>query len=76
MENYQSIEERAKELKASPHIQIILEYGVEEKGIRFPSEYSILEEYINTRREHFVCLDTTVFFKNYKFFVVETEVRY
>ena len=75
IDNYEGIEEMAKKLNARPQVKLITEYGFEEKGIRFPSKYIQFEEYINLRGVHFIESETAVNYRNYKFFVVETEVE-
>jgi hypothetical protein len=74
IDNYEGIEETAAKLNARPLIKLITEYAFEEKGIRFPSKYVQSEEYINLRGVHFIKSETTVNYKNYKYFIVETEV--
>jgi hypothetical protein len=75
IDNYEGIEETAAKLKARPLIKLITEYVFEKKGIRFPSKYVQSEEYINLRGVHFIKSETTVNYKNYKYFIVETEVE-
>jgi hypothetical protein len=75
IDNYEGIEEIAKKLNAEPRVKLITEYGFEKKGIRFPSKYIQDEEYVNSKGVHFVRSETTVNFRNYKFFIVETEVE-
>jgi len=80
----------AKKFRAKPIITFSSEYGLEQKGIRFPSRYSIKEEYIlNNNRlievlfpkglkkiNRFTLSETDVSYENYKFFTVEYEVKY
>ena len=74
IDNYDLIEETAKMLKAVPQVKLILEMGIEEKGIRFPTKYVQREEYVNERGARLIRSETTVHYKNYKFFIVETGV--
>jgi len=78
MGNIKGIMEVAEKLKARPQITFISEYGYEKNGIRFPSRYSVIEEYIvaKGRRNRMKCSQTVVTYKNYKFFIVETRVKY
>jgi hypothetical protein len=77
IENYERIEELAKKLKAKPLITMVSEYAFEQKGIRFPSSYSIKEAYIIGRgRRRFLRSKKTVTYKDYKFFTVEWETRH
>jgi len=74
--NIQIVEERAKKYKAKPQVTSLSEYGFEKNGIRFPSLDFTEEAYIKKDGKKFVLAETTVIYKNYKFFTVETEIRY
>ncbi len=76
IENYDKIEEYAKELKARPLITLVSEYAFEKKGIRFPSKYTIKEVYILRRGKRFLRSRKTVIYKDYQFFTVETDIKY
>ena len=76
IENYDKIEELAKELGAKPLITLVSEYAFEKKGIRFPSRYSIKEVYILRGRKRFLRSRKTVIYKDYQFFTVETDIKY
>jgi len=75
--NYDQILEMAKTIghQAEPRISVIGYYGIEKNGIRFPDRLAIREDYGSTRGT-FRVSETTVLYTDYKFFVVETEVRY
>jgi hypothetical protein len=75
VDNYELIEKTAEKLKARPQVGLILEMGVEKNGIRFPSKYTERESYINKQGGLLIRSETTVVYKDYKFFTVETEVR-
>jgi hypothetical protein len=75
IDNFELIEQTAKALNARPQVKLILEMGVEEKGIRFPSRYVQREEYVNKRGALLIRSEATVNYKDYKFFVVDTEVE-
>jgi hypothetical protein len=75
LDNYELAEETAKILQARPQLKMTMEYGFEEKGIRFPSKCVFSEEYLNIKGVIFIRSVTTVVYKNYKFFTVETEVQ-
>ena len=56
------------------------EYRFEKNGIRFPSKYTVKEHYIRpneykTGMEKLAKSEIEVNYKDYKFFVVETEVN-
>jgi len=76
LKNYELIEDNAKKLNAEPLIKLFSEYAFEKNGIRFPSRYLITETYIHKRGIRFMRSKTTVTYKDYKFFTVETEVKY
>ncbi len=73
MGNIERLEEAAKKAGAKPRITFVSEYAYEKNGIRFPSKYFVKEEYIRWGR--YKISETTTFYKDYKFFVVETEVK-
>ncbi len=74
--DFQNIEEIAKRYKAEPRITIISEYQFEKNGIRFPSRLSVEEAYIDKRGQKFVRSETEIVYKDYKFFIVHTEIKY
>lgn len=76
MINSPIIETTAKHLQAEPKITLISEYKFEKSGVRFPSSYRIEEAYINKKGKKFIRSETTVTYKDYKFFTVETEVKH
>jgi hypothetical protein len=73
--NFQLIQARAKQLGAEPQLTAVTEYGLEKNGLRFPSEDTTEEAYLKGGKK-FVKSLTTIQYKSYKFFTVETEVRY
>ena len=70
---YEIVEERARRLRAEPHLTLLAEYDYEKNGIRFPSKYSIDETYIIEGRGKYQKSKTVVLYDDYKFFTVETE---
>jgi hypothetical protein len=58
-----------------PGIVLTAEYGIEKNGIRFPSRVTILEDYRDIKGTIRVS-ETTIIYKDYKFFTVETDVKY
>lgn len=60
---------------AEPRISIVVNYGVEKNGIRFLSNLTVHEDYAS-KAGVLRASETEVLYKDYKFFVVETEVRY
>ena len=75
--NFEEIEKIAEGLNASPLITVISEYGFEKNKIRFPNKYFVEEIYISRRVGlRFLRSKTTVVYDNYKFFTVDTKVKY
>ena len=70
---YEIVEERAKMLRAEPHLTLLAEYDYEKNGIRFPSKFSIDEVYVLKGRGRYRKSKTVVLYDDYKFFTVETE---
>jgi len=75
--NYDQVLAMARRIgrQAEPRLSIACTYGVEKNGIRFPDRMTIREEYWSTRGYHRVS-ETSVRYEDYKFFIVETEVKY
>jgi hypothetical protein len=74
--NFQIIRETAEKLKAEPALVSITEYDVVKNGIRFPSRDTTEESYLLKNNKKFVRSMTTIVYKDYKFFTVETDVRF
>ncbi len=51
-------------------------FGIEKNGVRFPSRQIIQEFYINSKGEELLIENITFRYEDYKFFIVETEVKY
>jgi hypothetical protein len=73
--NFQIVQARAREYGAEPQLTSLTEYGMEKNGIRFPSKDTTEEAYIKSGQKHVQAL-TTILYKDYKFFTVETAVQY
>jgi len=76
IKDFKYTEELAKKYRAEPCITIISEYRFEKKGIRFPSRLFVEEAYIGQNGNKFIRSETDIIYKDYKFFMVETEVKY
>ena len=80
IENFGSLREVASNLKLEPDIVLAGEYGCEKNGIRFPSRFTIREAYIYAhprgQAREFSYYKLNVVMSAYKFFTVETEVKY
>jgi len=75
MKDYEVIEKTAKKYKATPKITFVSEYDIDKKGIRFPSKVFIEEAYL-TKKGKYIKSETTIRYEAYKFFTVETKVKY
>ncbi len=73
--NFWGVWEYAKSIGAKPHIRFSSEYAFEKNGIRFPSKYTVKENYIHPIFGPINKSVTDVIYEAYKFFTVETEVR-
>ncbi len=51
-------------------------FGVEKNGVRFPSQQIIQEFYVNSEGKELLIEKITFRYEDYKFFIVETEVKY
>ena len=79
--NYMALEQVAEVLSAEPKITLVSEYRFVKNGIRFPSLYSIKEDY---NRKSYPTASSRLIEKSrvyveytdYKFFIVETEVKH
>jgi Tfp pilus assembly protein PilE len=80
MTTYEGVIKQAEAFRARPELKFTSEYKVEKNGIRFPSKYSVKENYIrpsefNAGMEKMAKSEIEVKYKDYKFFIVETEVE-
>jgi len=74
--NFQSVEEWAKTHDAEPQITAFSEYGFEKNGLRFPSSNYTEQAYIKKDKKKYANAEIAILYKDYKFFMVETEVKY
>jgi len=68
------IRENAQLLKAEPSISFYAEFKYKKKGIRFPSRYYLEEAYIDKKGKKNVRLRQDIHLRDYRFFVVGTEI--
>jgi hypothetical protein len=73
--NYDIFQKRGEKFNRVPRLTLRSEFSVEKNGIRFPSKLFIEEAYLNERGRAFVRSETTVTYKDFKFFTVEVEVK-
>jgi hypothetical protein len=74
--NVEVLEARAKSYQAHLSIALITEYGIEKNGLRFPSRDTSEEAYVSRDGKKFVRSRTTVIYRDYRFFTVETDVKF
>jgi hypothetical protein len=70
------LELRARRYKSELSVVLITEYGYEKNGIRFPNRDYSEEAYIKPDGRKFVRSRTSVIYRDYKFFTVETDIKY
>jgi len=73
MEKSPAILETAKELKGTPQILQVTEFGLEKNGVRFPNRFRIEEAYVNKKGKKKVRSAIDAEYRDYKFFTVEVE---
>ncbi len=74
--NYRTVKDWAEIHDAVPLITAVSEYGLEKNGLRFPSLNLSELAYARKGQEAFVSARLSIIYKNYKFFTVETDVKY
>jgi len=71
--NRSDLRNRGLILNRTPGVKFISTYGKNRAGLRFPSEYKIIEYYSNEAGDSFKRLDITGIYKNYTFFGVDID---
>jgi len=74
--NLDVLEADAKRFMSTPEVEIYAEYAFEKNGIRFPSKYSIVETYYRGNVRYLTRSKIITTYKDYKFFIVESAVKY
>ncbi len=75
--NYELVRKTADSLGLNPALVIVSEYALEKNGIRFPSRYTVKEIYRRgTGGAKYQISEVDVVYDQYKFFTVETDVKY
>jgi hypothetical protein len=72
---YEIFRDRGEKYKLAPKITITSEFSVEKNGLRFPTQMVLEEAYLNERGRKWVRSETTVEYKDFKFFTVEVEIK-
>lgn len=73
--NYALFEARGRKYGLRPKISVTSEFSVEKNGIRFPTKLFIEESYLDERGKKFVRSETTVIYRDFRFFTVEVEIH-
>jgi hypothetical protein len=71
--HFETILARGENYKATPEVRSYSEFGFEKNGLRFPSVDFTEEAYRGAEGKLFVRARTSVVYKDYKFFTVETQ---
>jgi len=71
-----NLEARARKYRSELAVSLVTEYGIEKNGLRFPSRDVSEEAYLGPGAEKFVRSRTAVIYRDYRFFTVETDIRY
>jgi len=74
--NYRLAEEWGKANDAVPQITAYTEYGFEKNGLRFPSLNYTQEAYIRKDGRKYTSAEVSTAYRSYKFFTVETAVKF
>jgi YHS domain-containing protein len=76
LSGYERISADYESRGAKPRISIEIEYGIEKNGLRFPSRIVLKEAYTDPKAGRFKMSQLTVDYDRYKFFTVNTEIKY
>jgi hypothetical protein len=71
-----NLEARAKKYDSGLSVTLVTEYGFEKNGLRFPSRDYSEEAYVKPDGQKFVRSRTSVVYRDYRFFTVETDVTF
>jgi hypothetical protein len=73
--NFSVFERRADQYHAQPRITLTSEFSTEKNGINFPSKFYIEEGYVLENGKTFIRSQTTVTYRDFKFFSVEVSTE-
>jgi hypothetical protein len=73
--HYEVFEARGEKYDRTPRVTQRAEFRAEKNGLRFPSKLFVEEAYLNKRGRAFVRSETTVVYKDFKFFTVEVGIK-
>jgi len=74
---FEKLEQESKKQSTSPFITTMHDYFIEKNGIRFPSKTICEEMYVaRMRRARTKISETRITYDNYRFFTVDTKIKY
>lgn len=73
---YEKLMEDCRKQGLEPFITLVSEYAFKKNGIRFPSLYELTERYSYRGNRKFTASIKAVTYSDYRFFTVETDVKY
>jgi hypothetical protein len=73
---FEKARQEAGKEKLTPHFKTTHIYGVEKNGLRFPSRTVFEEEYSRVKGKKFRASRTIIAYDKYRFFTVETDVKF
>ncbi|MCJ7579584.1 MAG: hypothetical protein MUP98_03505 [Candidatus Aminicenantes bacterium] len=76
LRDFYLLENDARRFGAKPVVEFYAEYAFEKNDIRVPNKYVIVENYYRYNRKNFTRCKIITSYKDYKFFTVESAVKY
>lgn len=77
LQNYENILKPIDDPNLEPDLRIISEYTFKKNGLRFPSMHFLKDVYVHiVDGRHYIFSEIIVSYRNYRFFTVETDVKY
>jgi len=73
--HYEVVDQRGKKYSRTPRLTLRTEFSAEKNGLRFPSKLFVEEAYLNKGSRVFVRSETSVVYKDFKFFTVEVDIK-
>ena len=73
---FENLKEMSKKRRIRPIITVTHDYGLEKKGIRFPSKTIFEESYIGLGTGKFRASRTIITYDDYRFFTVDVKVKH
>lgn len=76
LKGFENLKEMSKKRRIKPIITVTHDYGIEKKGIRFPSKTIFEESYISPGTGKFRVSRTIITYDDYRFFTVDVKVKH